>query len=55
MWVYHDIFWYLTPDQRFLKWIRIRPSDTDLTGSGSETLFFVIYAWIKLIMEEVIF
>ena len=26
--VYHDFFWYLDPDQRFLKWIRIRPNDT---------------------------
>ena len=34
--VYHDFFCY--PDQRFLKWIRIRPNDTDPTGSGSETL-----------------
>ena len=34
--VYHDFFWYPDPDQRFL--IRIRPNDTDPTGSGSETL-----------------
>ena len=34
--VYHDFFWYFDPDQRFLKWIRIRPNDTDRTGS--ETL-----------------
>jgi len=34
------IFCYPDPDQRFLKWIRIRPNDTDPTGSGSgyETL-----------------
>ena len=38
MWVYHDFFCYQDPDQRFLKWIRIRPNDTDPTGSGSETL-----------------
>ena len=31
-------FRYLDPDQRFLKWIRIPPNDTDPTGSGSETL-----------------
>ena len=36
--VYHDFFWYLDPDQRFLMRIRIRPNDTDPTGSGSETL-----------------
>ena len=34
--VYHDFFCY--PDQSFLKWIRIRPNDTDPTGSGSGTL-----------------
>ena len=32
--VYHD-FPDPDPDQRFLKWIRIRPNDTDPTGSGS--------------------
>ena len=26
--VYNDFFWYPDPDQRFLKWIRIRPNDT---------------------------
>ena len=31
-------FWYPDPDQRFLMRIRIRPNDTDPTGSGSETL-----------------
>ena len=31
--VYHDFFCY--PDQSFLKWIRIRPNDTDPTGSGT--------------------
>ena len=33
-------FIYPDPDQRFLKWIRIQPNDTDPTGSGSgsETL-----------------
>ena len=36
--VYHDFFWYPDPDQRFLKWIRIRTNDTDPTGSGYETL-----------------
>ena len=34
----HDFFWYPDPDQRFLMRIRIRPNDTDPTGSGSETL-----------------
>ena len=29
---------YPDPDQRFLMRIRIRPNDTDPTGSGSETL-----------------
>ena len=39
--VYHDIFATRTdPDQLFLKWIRIRPNDTDPTGS--ETLMFTI-------------
>ena len=32
------IFCYPNPAQRFLKWIRIRPNDTDPTGSGFETL-----------------
>ena len=31
----HDFFCYSDPDQRFLKWIRIRSNDTDPTGSGS--------------------
>ena len=31
-------FCYQDLDQRFLKWIWIRPNDTDPTGSGSETL-----------------
>ena len=34
--VYHDFFWYPDPVQRFLMRIRIRPNDTDPTGS--ETL-----------------
>ena len=38
MLVYHDFFCYPDPDQSFLNWIRIRPNDTDPTGSGSETL-----------------
>ena len=29
-------FCYPDPDQRFLKWIRIRPNDTDPTGSGPD-------------------
>ena len=29
---------FFDPDQRFLMRIRIRPNDTDPTGSGSETL-----------------
>ena len=36
-------FWrYPDPYQRFLIRIRIRPNDTDPTGSGSETLLNVI-------------
>ena len=35
---YHDFFCYPDPDQRFLRWIRIRPNDTDPTIYGSETL-----------------
>ena len=31
-------FWYPDPDQRFLKWIWIRPNDTDPIGSRFETL-----------------
>ena len=38
MLVYHDFFYYSDPDQRFLKWIRIRPNDTNPTGSRPETL-----------------
>ena len=35
-------FCYPDPDQRFLKWIWIRPNDTDPTGSGSETLLYSV-------------
>ena len=47
--VYNDFVWYTDPDQRFL--MRIRPNDTDPTGSGSgsETLF----KRIKLYKEQV--
>ena len=38
--VYHDFFWYPDPDQRLLIRIRIRPNDTDPTGS--ETLIRII-------------
>ena len=34
--VNHVFFCYPDPDQCFLKWIRIKPEDTDPTGS--ETL-----------------
>ena len=47
MLVYHDFFCYSDPDQRFLKWIRIRPNDTDPTGS--ETLYFRVYLAFKLL------
>ena len=33
MLVYHYFFCYSDPDQRFLKWIRIRPNDMDPSGS----------------------
>ena len=33
--VYHVFFWYADPDQRFL--MRIRPNDTEPTGSGSRS------------------
>ena len=48
--VYHDFFWYPDPDQRFLMRIRIRPNDTDPTGSGSETLP-KIYVYIHLFIS----
>ena len=39
-------FCYPDSDQRFLNWIRIRPNDTDPTGSGSETLVIeTIIGW----------
>ena len=43
--VYPDFFWYPDPDQRSLK--RIRPNDTDPTGSGSgsETLIYLVRNW----------
>ena len=34
-------FWYPDPDPRFLMRIRIRPNDTDPTGSGFETLITI--------------
>ena len=34
--------YYPDPDQRFLKWIRIRPNDTDPTGSGFDTLYLTV-------------
>ena len=40
--VYHNFFATRILDQRFLKLIRIRQNDTDLTGSGSETLLRTI-------------
>ena len=41
--VYHNFFYYPYPDPRFRKWIRIRPKDTDPTGSGSDanTTYFL--------------
>ena len=45
--VHHDFFFDPDPDQRFL--MRIRPNDTDPTGSGSETLLkkenIFFYSW----------
>ena len=35
-------FCYPDRDQRFQKWIRIRPNDTDPTRSGSEALVFCV-------------
>ena len=53
--VYHDFFWYPDPDQRFLIRIRIRPNDTDPTGSGSETLHlahsFIMFYLIGFVCE----
>ena len=58
-----SLFCYSDPDQRFLKWIRIRPNDTDPTGSRSvsrsETLLmriitllnqwpFTCYSWFHI-------
>ena len=37
-----DFFFNSEPDHRLLKWIRIRPNDTDPTGSGSETLHLAL-------------
>ena len=47
------IFCYPDPDQRFLKWIRIRtrPNDTVPTGSGSETLISLV--WNSIPFKEV--
>ena len=36
--VYQDFFCYPDPNQRFL-----RQNDTNPTGSGSETLIYIIY------------
>ena len=40
LFIYFIYNYFCNPDsdQRFLKWIRIRPNDTDPTGSGFETL-----------------
>ena len=44
-------FCYPDPYPRFLKWIRIRPNDTDHTGSGSGSETLLIYEqeilWLK--------
>ena len=45
-------FCYPDPDQRFLKWIRIRPNDTDPTGS--ETLLSINNCKLFLFRDNIL-